>query len=187
MAAPEHLILHGLEGSGPDHWQSWLARRLDAVAYPDLPDAVDRGASRWLAALRAELDRAERARRGLPLARLRALAPPRGDAGRPTAPRRARACSSRRPAPAPASRRSPLLPRPRDARGGRGGRRRRDAAGLLRRRPLLPRGRGARLRRALACPVDLIAGGGHLNPDAGYGPWPAVEAWVRGERADVVA
>ena len=32
------LILHGYLGSGPDHWQSWLAGRLRAagerVAYP---------------------------------------------------------------------------------------------------------------------------------------------------------
>jgi len=36
------LILHGLEGSGSEHWQTWLAGRLRErgleVAYPDLPD-----------------------------------------------------------------------------------------------------------------------------------------------------
>ena len=35
--------------------------------------------------------------------------------------------------------------------------------------------------------LDLIDGGGHLNTDAGYGPWPAVEAWALGEREDVEA
>ena len=28
-------------------------------------------------------------------------------------------------------------------------------------------------------PTDILPGAGHINPDAGYGPWPAVEAWAR--------
>src|SRR4051794_26016582 len=43
MGRPEYLILHGYQGSGPGHWQSWLAGRLRSgaasVHYPDLPDA----------------------------------------------------------------------------------------------------------------------------------------------------
>ena len=39
--ARSFLILHGHQGSGPGHWQTWLAARLRAdderVAYPDLP------------------------------------------------------------------------------------------------------------------------------------------------------
>ena len=42
MVSRSYLILHGLGGSGPGHWQTWLAARLRAdserVAYPDLPD-----------------------------------------------------------------------------------------------------------------------------------------------------
>jgi predicted alpha/beta hydrolase family esterase len=30
-----------------------------------------------------------------------------------------------------------------------------------------------------------IPGAGHVNADAGYGPWPAVEQWALGERADL--
>jgi predicted alpha/beta hydrolase family esterase len=37
----------------------------------------------------------------------------------------------------------------------------------------------------LEVPTDLIEGGGHLNSDAGYGPWPALEAWALGKREDV--
>jgi predicted alpha/beta hydrolase family esterase len=33
--------------------------------------------------------------------------------------------------------------------------------------------------------TDVIPGGGHLNPDAGYGAWPAVEQWALGEREDI--
>ena len=29
----------------------------------------------------------------------------------------------------------------------------------------------------------VLPGEGHINPDAGYGPWPSVEAWARGESA----
>ena len=29
-------------------------------------------------------------------------------------------------------------------------------------------------------PVDLLPGTGHLNTEAGFGPWPAVEAWAQG-------
>jgi predicted alpha/beta hydrolase family esterase len=35
----------------------------------------------------------------------------------------------------------------------------------------------------LGVPVDEIPGGAHLNTDAGYGPWPAVEAWCLEGRA----
>jgi predicted alpha/beta hydrolase family esterase len=53
------LILHGWGGSGPEHWQTWLAERLRAagatVHYPLLPDPDDPLLDRWLAALRTEL------------------------------------------------------------------------------------------------------------------------------------
>jgi uncharacterized protein len=187
MAAPEHLILHGLEGSGPDHWQSWLARRLDAVAYPDLPDAARPRRDRWLAALRAELDRAEQ-----PVVICHSLAcvlwlhhaatrPPDGPRARRVllvAPHCA--CAD---VPAIAD----FFPVPRDARAVAAA-----ASGETRLvcsddDPYCPEGAARAYAERLACPVDLIAGGGHLNADAGYGAWPAVEAWVRGERADVVA
>jgi predicted alpha/beta hydrolase family esterase len=31
-----------------------------------------------------------------------------------------------------------------------------------------------------------VPGAGHVNADAGYGPWPAVEQWALGERDDLV-
>src|SRR4051812_15416736 len=53
------LVLHGLEGSGPDHWQSWLVGRLRArgedVAYPDLPDPFDPKPDEWERALQDTL------------------------------------------------------------------------------------------------------------------------------------
>ena len=59
MATRYFLILHGLGGSGPGHWQTWLAARLRAdnerVAYPDLPDADLPSLAAWRAALDGEL------------------------------------------------------------------------------------------------------------------------------------
>src|ERR1700741_4557615 len=53
------LILHGLGGSGPGHWQTWLAARLRAaterVAYPHPPDADRPSLDRWREALDGEL------------------------------------------------------------------------------------------------------------------------------------
>jgi predicted alpha/beta hydrolase family esterase len=38
---------------------------------------------------------------------------------------------------------------------------------------------------SLVTATDVIDGGGHLNTDAGYGPWPAVEQWAVGEREEI--
>ena len=38
------------------------------------------------------------------------------------------------------------------------------------------------LAEALRVEVDVIVDGGHLNVDAGYGPWGAVLKWVRSAR-----
>jgi predicted alpha/beta hydrolase family esterase len=52
------LILHGWGGSGPEHWQSWLANRLDAkgesVRFPSLPEPDAPRLEPWLKILRAE-------------------------------------------------------------------------------------------------------------------------------------
>ena len=53
--------------------------------------------------------------------------------------------------------------------------------------PYCPEGAATSFGAPLAIPVDLVPNGGHLNPEAGYGPWPAIEAWVRGEAARVTA
>jgi uncharacterized protein len=59
MSGLRALILHGWQGSGPAHWQTWLAGRLrDAgahVQYPDLPDCDVPCPDAWGAALHREL------------------------------------------------------------------------------------------------------------------------------------
>ena len=39
----------------------------------------------------------------------------------------------------------------------------------------------------LDLPVDLLPGAGHLNVEAGFGPWPAMEAWCLGRRDALTA
>lgn len=53
------LLLHGLHGNEPEHWQTWLAGQLRAdgqdVSYPDLPDCSTPCPDRWAAVLDREL------------------------------------------------------------------------------------------------------------------------------------
>lgn len=55
------LVLHGWQGSGPEHWQTWLVGRLRAaghhVQYPELPACDEPCPDRWGMAFRSELGR----------------------------------------------------------------------------------------------------------------------------------
>jgi len=44
--------------------------------------------------------------------------------------------------------------------------------------PYCPAGAPAIFGEPLELDYSVIRGGGHLNTDAGYGPWPDVEAWA---------
>ena len=52
--------------------------------------------------------------------------------------------------------------------------------------PWCPAERSRRLGESIGVPIDWIENGGHVNADAGYGPWPALEAWANGERPSPV-
>jgi uncharacterized protein len=169
------LILHGLYGSGPGHWQTWLAERLRAagepVSYPELPDRDAPTPAAWGAALDAELE----ALREPPvvvchsvacLLWLRRVAAGGGQAERvllvapPSAAAQVVEIASFFPAPLPALADGARLVCSDDD-------------------PYCPEGAASLYGAPLGIPVDLIPGGGHLNPDAGFGPWPSVEAWCR--------
>ncbi|HEX4735413.1 MAG TPA: alpha/beta hydrolase [Thermoleophilaceae bacterium] len=180
------LILHGLEGSGPGHWQTWLAGRLrergEDVRYPDLPDPLDPTPDEWLAALRPELAALEGERIVLchSLACLLWMLNARDGA-------------------TGAAERVLLVAPPCIDDHEQVGRFRPDGvtANDLERAaretlmfcgspdPYCPgtalRAFGALVPNAIGAP-----GAGHVNTDAGYGPWPAVEEWARGERPDLV-
>jgi predicted alpha/beta hydrolase family esterase len=171
---PPFLLLHGYLGSPPGHWQHWLADRLAAageiVAFPTLPDPEAPDLPAWLDALSAELDALEAppvvvchslgcllwlhrvAAGGEQAERVLLVAPP-SEAGAPDL------LASFFPAPLPQLADGRLVCADDD--------------------PYCPEGALALYGEPLALRTDIVAGGGHLNPDAGFGPWPAVEAWCR--------
>jgi predicted alpha/beta hydrolase family esterase len=174
------LILHGWQGSGPDHWQTWLARRLAAagedVRYPQLPAPDAPSASEWAASLHAELSAmaGERvvvchslacllwarqavdiARTG-PVERLLLVAPP---------------CPV---TPLPGV--TELYPTPLDPEAMAASARDARVVGSDR-DPYCRAGPERSFARPLGLPIDVLVGAGHINPDSGFGPWPAVENW----------
>jgi hypothetical protein len=185
--ARSFLILHGYEGSGPEHWQSWLADRLrragELVSYPDLPSPFEPELPAWRAALAAELG----ALPGEPTVIAHSLAcilwlhhcaEPVLDGGRA-----ARVLLVAPPSPAGAPRPiQPFFPVPLE--------RERVAAAAVETRlvcapddPYCPEDAAAVYGEPLALPVDVLAGAAHVNVESGYGPWPEAEAWCYGASA----
>ena len=179
------LILHGYEGSGPEHWQSWLAERLRGagaiVAYPDLPSPFTPALPAWRAALEAELSALPDgptviahslacilwlhhcARPGAaPAGRVLLVAPPSiGGAPPPIHPFFPVALDRERVAATAAETR--LVCAPDD--------------------PYCPEDAARVYGEPLGIPVDVLPRGGHVNVESGYGPWPAAEAWCYGASA----
>jgi predicted alpha/beta hydrolase family esterase len=173
------VILHGWQANTPEHWQTWLAERLEAagapVCYPVLPDPDHPRLEPWLDALETLLP-AERETtvvchslacllwlhhltRDGRQARALLVAPPSDRLDEPE-------LQSFFPAPrAPLAEGSRLVYAPDD--------------------PYCPGGAAARYDWGV--PVEVIEGGGHLNADSGYGPWPEVEAWCLGQASAVTS
>ena len=185
MSSRSFLLLHGLCGSPEGHWQSWLAGRLRAagerVSFPDLPECDDPCPDAWrdaldnaLAVLEGEriviahslgcllwVRRASASADGPLAERVLLVAPPDLEDVAPVVrflsfeanPERVRAAAAE----------TRIVCSDND--------------------PYNPRGAVATFAEPLGLPADLIPGGGHLNLDAGYGPWPAVESWALTGRA----
>jgi predicted alpha/beta hydrolase family esterase len=182
------LILHGLGGSGPGHWQHWLSERLrDAghrVQFPDLPTPDVPDPAEWDRALAAQLatldgddervvichslscvtwlaacERIER-----PVDRVVLVAPPSAGAGVPEIlpffPVIATAADVAR-----AATHTRLVCADNDS--------------------YCPEGAATLYGGPLGLAVDVHPGGGHLNVDSGLGPWPAMEAWAQGAKNGV--
>jgi predicted alpha/beta hydrolase family esterase len=185
--ARSFLILHGYEGSGPEHWQTWLAERLRAagetVAYPDLPAPFAPTLPAWRTALEAELRAladepivvahslscvlwlhhcAQPVLEGGRAARVLLVAPP-SITGAPRPIRQFFPVPLDRGRVAAAAAETRLVCAPDD--------------------PYCPEDAAALYGDALGLAVDVLPGGGHVNPDAGFGPWPAAEAWCYGASA----
>ena len=175
------LILHGLEGSGPDHWQSWLASRLrdrgERVSYPHLPDPLDPHPADWVRALDAEL-----ATLDTPVVLCHSLACLLWlrFVARPNAERLA----SRVLLVAPPWR-DDLEPVARFLDHGARSRDLTRAAGetlivCSDDDPYCPPGAVETYAEPLGIPAHVMPGAGHVNTDAGFGEWPAVETWALG-------
>jgi uncharacterized protein len=179
--ARSFLILHGSAGSGTEHWQTWLAGRLrragEHVSYPVLPSPDAPRLEPWRGALEAELralpgdpvvvchslacilwlhHAANAVQEGRRAERVLLVAPPSASAGvRPILPF----------FPVPVRRERVAA-----------------AAGETRlvcaRDPHCPEGAERLYGEPLGLPVDRLPdAAGHINPDAGFGPWPEAEAW----------
>jgi uncharacterized protein len=182
--ARSFLILHGYEGSGSEHWQTWLAERLreagETVAYPDLPDPFAPRLPAWREALAREL-------RGEPIVIAHSLACALWlhHCAAPVLPgaRAERVLLVAPPSAAGAP--EPILsffPVPLDPAAVAA------AAGETRLvcapdDPYCPEDAARVYGEPLGIPIDVLPGAGHVNPEAGHGPWPEVEAWCYGASA----
>jgi predicted alpha/beta hydrolase family esterase len=174
MAARSFLILHGLHGSGPGHWQTWLAARLRAdgerVAYPDLPDAELPSLPAWREALGGELAALPAGETILVCHSLACLLWLHHVAeGGPRADRVLLVAPPSESADIPEIAGFFPVPLPRLE----------DGARLVCADddPYCLEGADTLYGEPLGIPVDLLPGAGHIYPETGFGPWPAAEAW----------
>ncbi|HKN94742.1 MAG TPA: alpha/beta hydrolase [Thermoleophilaceae bacterium] len=180
------LILHGWQGSGPDHWQSWLARRLAGrghrVSYPELPEPDAPRLDRWLEALDTELAREPgglvvlchslgcvlwlqhaRLADGAAAERVLLVAPPSPSVELPGVQGF-----------------FPLAVEPEDVARAAGS----TEIVAADDDPYCPEGALQLYGEPLGVPVRVVERGGHLNTDSGYGPWPEMERWALGSSAE---
>ncbi|WP_375493855.1 RBBP9/YdeN family alpha/beta hydrolase [uncultured Jatrophihabitans sp.] len=177
------VVIPGWQGSGQGHWQTWLEGELRAQerqtlrpAFADLdnPDLDD-----WLTALRASLA-------DLPADGYDVVAHSLGSvlwlhhvAGPGTSPRAARVLLVAPPSPhTTIPEVAEFFPPPLDIDTVRRGA---DGTVLVAGDDdeYLPEGIAAAYGLPLKMATTVVPGGGHLNPDAGYGEWPAVLDWCR--------
>ncbi len=181
MSAPgRFLVLHGLDGSGIGHWQLWLVRQLRGaghhVAFPELPEPSNPDPDAWQAAIEAELEtgpspvvichslacliwlRIAARSPNTRADRVLLVAPPWREDVEPVdraLTHDASAADVERAAGA-----TLLVCSDAD--------------------PYCPPGAVATFAEPLGIESRVIDGAGHINPEAGYGPWPAAEAWALG-------
>jgi predicted alpha/beta hydrolase family esterase len=175
------VILHGWQGSEPEHWQSRLARELAAsgreVRYPTLPNPDHPQVGEWLGALRETLV-------ALPPDGFDVVAHSLGSvlwlhhaAAPDDAPRPARVALVSPPSPHTVIPEiANFFPPPLDVDAVR---RAADGTVLIAadNDPYTPEGIAAAYGGPLKIATTVIQAGGHLNVDAGYGEWPAMLDW----------
>ncbi|CAL9608962.1 hypothetical protein SUDANB95_05551 [Actinosynnema sp. ALI-1.44] len=189
MSLPYTLVLHGLGGSGPTHWQNWLAGELahhgGQVDVPQFTLPDEPRLAVWLAELREHLAAAPREGERVVLAHSLAcllwLHHAAGDFDPALRVDRALLVAPVFPDYRDEPAITEFLNPPLDPTLVR------RAAGST--RLVLGEGdeyctlaQGKELAETLRLDLDVIVGGGHLNVAAQYGSWPAVLKWVRSDR-----
>jgi predicted alpha/beta hydrolase family esterase len=187
MAQRRFLVLHGWQNRRPPgHWQFWLVERMrergEQVLYPQLPRPDEPELGEWCEVLAAELDQLGDGERVVICHSLSCLlwahAAPRLGAraavdrllwvGPPGPSAFVEAIASFAPRDLDADAIAATAPVRRLVCGDHD--------------PYCPE-RAERLYGSLGFEVSVLAGAGHLDLDAGYGPWPAVERWALGDLA----
>jgi predicted alpha/beta hydrolase family esterase len=175
------VLIPGWTGSGPEHWQSWLAGELRAagreVRVPALPDVEHPELVGWLAALASCLTGLAEDGYDVLAHSLGAVLWLHHVASKASSPRPARVALVAPPSPRlDAPEIAEFLPPPLDVDTVRHSA---DGTVLVGSDgdPYCPEGIAAAYGLPLKMPTTIIAGGGHLNSDGGYGPWPAALDW----------
>lgn len=179
------VVIPGWQGSGEGHWQTWLEDQLRETGRetrrPEFADLESPDLADWLAALRAALS-------DLPggfdvlahslgvLLWLHHVANP----GHSPQPERVLLVAPPSPRTDIIPGADEFFPPPLDVDAVRAG-----AGGTVLvgtdNDPYLPEGIAETYGRPLKIATTIVPGGGHLNPDAGYGAWPAVLDWCSRE------
>jgi predicted alpha/beta hydrolase family esterase len=175
------VVIPGWNGSGPDHWQTWLEEQSALVERPTVrPAFADLDApdlQGWLAALRATLADLPADGYDVVAHSLGAVLWLHHVATPNESPRAARVALVSPPSPTTAiAEIAEFFPPPLDIDTVRRGA---DGTVLVAGSddPYLPDGIAAEYGLPLKMATTVIDGGGHLNDSSGYGPWPAVLDW----------
>lgn len=185
MRSVPTVVLPGWNGSGDGHWQTWLEEQLRAEGrearrpvFGDLdhPDLAD-----WLAALRTCLADLPADAYDVVAHSLGAVLWLHHVANPGDSPRAARVLLVAPPSPrTDIDEIAAFFPPPMDIDTVRRGA---DGTVLVAGDddPYLPEGIAAAYGLPLKMATTVVAGGGHLNVESGYGEWPAVLDWCRRE------
>lgn len=175
------VLVAGLDGSGPGHWQVWLADELSRTGrhalLVDLPEPAAPKLQPWLAALRAVLVELEEGGFDLVAHSLGSLLWMHHAASALNYPRPARVALVTPPGPEiPVPACEQFFPVPLDVDAMR-----KAANGTVLvgsdNDPFCPRGIAASYGTPLKMATTVIPSAGHLNLDSGHGPWPAMLDW----------
>jgi uncharacterized protein len=177
------LVVPGWHGSGQGHWQTWLEAELQAAGRetlrPGFGDLERPDLDEWLIALRTALAH-------LPADGFDVVAHSLGSvlwlhhvAAPGDSPRAARVLLVAPPSPGTTIPEvAAFFPPPLDIDTVRRGA---DGTALVAGDddPYLPEGVAAAYGLPLKIATTIVAGGGHLTDESGYGEWPAVRDWCR--------